>query len=199
MIERIYTLSYYHHQIGSMNYYPLFRVRSWNNGVRCMSIYILILLNQWWLIVNNPLKRYPKRYHVLGINHKNYVQKHNSLIPMRCEVLWCLYMRHLTCLPLMQVINVLVPVRHKAIKPVMICCRWHLPEETLMKIELKYNHLLSGFFLICRFQNIGHFCSGLDVLTYAALQPQVVRYCSDHVWLVSPAFPYRPVHTVFAD
>ena len=38
----IYTLSYYHHQIGSMNYYPLFRVRSWNNGVRCMSFYILI-------------------------------------------------------------------------------------------------------------------------------------------------------------
>ena len=24
-----------------MNYYPLFRVRSWNNGVRCMSFYIL--------------------------------------------------------------------------------------------------------------------------------------------------------------
>ena len=42
MIERIYTLSYYHHQIGSMNYDPLFRVRSWNNGVRCMSFYILI-------------------------------------------------------------------------------------------------------------------------------------------------------------
>ena len=39
----IYTLSYYHHQIGSMNYYPLFRVRSWNNGVRCMSFYILIV------------------------------------------------------------------------------------------------------------------------------------------------------------
>ena len=38
----IYILSYYHHQIGSMNYYPLFRVRSWNNGVRCMSVYILI-------------------------------------------------------------------------------------------------------------------------------------------------------------
>ena len=37
----IYTLSYYHHQIGSMNYYPLFRVRSWNNGVRCMSFYII--------------------------------------------------------------------------------------------------------------------------------------------------------------
>ena len=25
-----------------MNYYPLFRVRSWNNGVRCMSICILM-------------------------------------------------------------------------------------------------------------------------------------------------------------
>ena len=25
-----------------MNYYPLFRVRSWNNGMRCMSLYILM-------------------------------------------------------------------------------------------------------------------------------------------------------------
>ena len=41
--EYIYTLSYYHHQIGSMNYYPLFRVRSWNNGVRCMSFCILMI------------------------------------------------------------------------------------------------------------------------------------------------------------
>ena len=40
--ENIYTLSYYHHQIGSMNFYPLCRVRSWNNGVRCMSSYILM-------------------------------------------------------------------------------------------------------------------------------------------------------------
>ena len=40
--ENRYTLSYYHHQIGSMNYYPLFRVRSWNNGVHCMSFYILM-------------------------------------------------------------------------------------------------------------------------------------------------------------
>ena len=40
--ENIYTLSYYHHQIGSMNYYPLFRVRSWNTGVRCMYFYILM-------------------------------------------------------------------------------------------------------------------------------------------------------------
>ena len=40
--ENIHLLSYYHHQIGSMNYYPLFRVRSWNNGMRCMSSYILM-------------------------------------------------------------------------------------------------------------------------------------------------------------
>ena len=45
IIERIYTLSYYHHQIGSMNY-PLFRVRSWNNGMRCMFLYILITICQ---------------------------------------------------------------------------------------------------------------------------------------------------------
>ena len=39
--ENKYTLSYHYHQIGSMNYYPLYRVRSWNNGVRCMSFCIL--------------------------------------------------------------------------------------------------------------------------------------------------------------
>ena len=44
MIERIYTWSYYHHQIESMNYYPLFRVRSWNNGMRCMSLYSYFFL-----------------------------------------------------------------------------------------------------------------------------------------------------------
>ena len=44
--DNIYTLSYHHHQIGIMNYYPLFRVRLWNNGVRCMSFCILILLNR---------------------------------------------------------------------------------------------------------------------------------------------------------
>ena len=44
-----YTLSSYHHQIGSMNYYPLFRVRSWNNGVRCMSFCILMNLRYDWI------------------------------------------------------------------------------------------------------------------------------------------------------
>ena len=48
IMERIYIyiLSYYHHQIESMNYYLLFMVRSWNNGVRCMSFYILIWMLQ---------------------------------------------------------------------------------------------------------------------------------------------------------
>ena len=45
----IYTLSYYHHQIGNMNYYPLFRVRPWNNGVRCMSFCILTMNTKWYL------------------------------------------------------------------------------------------------------------------------------------------------------
>ena len=35
-------LSYCHHQIGSMTHLPLLRVRSWNNGVCCMSFYILL-------------------------------------------------------------------------------------------------------------------------------------------------------------
>ena len=53
MIKRIYTLSYYHHQIGRMNYYPLFRVRSWNNGVRCMSLYILFKHVPWEFVNMN--------------------------------------------------------------------------------------------------------------------------------------------------
>ena len=53
MIERIYTLSYYHHQIGSMNYYPLFRVRSWNNGMGCMSLYIHMLWFYWFTTLSH--------------------------------------------------------------------------------------------------------------------------------------------------
>ena len=41
--ENTCTLSYYHHhQIGSMTHLPLFRVRSWNNGLSCTYFYILI-------------------------------------------------------------------------------------------------------------------------------------------------------------
>ena len=54
--ENIYTLSYYHHQIGSMNYYPLFRVRSWNNGVRCMFFYIIIYYSFKEHVYFQPIK-----------------------------------------------------------------------------------------------------------------------------------------------
>ena len=41
--EKRYTLSYYHHQIGSTNYYPLFRVSSWSYNMRCMfSVFLYI-------------------------------------------------------------------------------------------------------------------------------------------------------------
>ena len=49
MVERIYTLSYYHHQIGSMNYYPLFMVTLLNNGMRCMSLSILMVSSSQWI------------------------------------------------------------------------------------------------------------------------------------------------------
>ena len=39
MVAFIFSFSYYHHQIGSMSYYPLFRTSSSNKGTRCMSIY----------------------------------------------------------------------------------------------------------------------------------------------------------------
>ena len=35
------TSSYYHHHIGNMTYYPLFKVRSWNNGIHYMFRYIM--------------------------------------------------------------------------------------------------------------------------------------------------------------
>ena len=52
------TLSCYHHQINSMNQQPLFRVRSWNNGMCCMPCYILI--------ENNLQKHYD--YVIMGAN-----------------------------------------------------------------------------------------------------------------------------------
>ena len=37
MTLNIFTSSCYQYEIGNMNHYPLFRARSWNNGLRCMS------------------------------------------------------------------------------------------------------------------------------------------------------------------
>ena len=54
------ALSYYDHQVGSMNYYPLFRVRSWNNGVRCVFLYS-------YTITPEPPKQ-PRSIWVNGMN-----------------------------------------------------------------------------------------------------------------------------------
>ena len=40
--ENIYTLSYYHYQIGNINNQLLFKVRSWNIGICCMHCYALV-------------------------------------------------------------------------------------------------------------------------------------------------------------
>ena len=54
--DNLYILSYYHNQIRSIKYYPLFRVRSRNYGIRCMYLYSYqIILNEhywnhgWWI------------------------------------------------------------------------------------------------------------------------------------------------------
>ena len=36
--ENMCTLSYYHNGIGSRIHLPLFRVKSWSNGIRCMFL-----------------------------------------------------------------------------------------------------------------------------------------------------------------
>ena len=62
--DNIHTLS--HHQIGYMNYYPLFRVRSWNNGKRCMSFLILMVsLSSYMIYVYNHIPTYYCLTHTL--------------------------------------------------------------------------------------------------------------------------------------
>ena len=46
--ENMCSSFYYHHQIGSMTHLPLIRVRSWNNGMYCMSFYFLITAFLLW-------------------------------------------------------------------------------------------------------------------------------------------------------
>ena len=45
--EIMCTLSYWHHQIGSVIHLPLLMGRSWNNGMRCMSFYIFMITLGW--------------------------------------------------------------------------------------------------------------------------------------------------------
>ena len=69
--DNIYILSCYHQQIGSMNYYPLFRVRSWNNGVRCMSFYILIrpCFNKCYFVIRPFTDHLPKPHPIKSKCH----------------------------------------------------------------------------------------------------------------------------------
>ena len=71
--ENIYTLSYYHHhQVGSTICYPLLRVRSWNNGMRCMSIYVLMdVINYPWSVLRCGYccKRQTKLTIDVGLRH----------------------------------------------------------------------------------------------------------------------------------
>ena len=46
---------HYHHQICSMNNLPLFRVRSWNNGVCCMSFCILMVTRHFNLTTGSSM------------------------------------------------------------------------------------------------------------------------------------------------
>ena len=50
--DNTYTLSYFHHQIGNMAHLPLFKTRSWNNGMRCMSFYIRMGKYDQYLDIN---------------------------------------------------------------------------------------------------------------------------------------------------
>ena len=89
--ENIYTLSYYHHQIGSMNYSPLFRVRSLNNGVDCMSFYIfwtipklMQLLTLWILhskLLEDRLWDDPR-----GLHDESFWEKPDSLSDMNGDI-----------------------------------------------------------------------------------------------------------------
>ena len=45
-----------------MNYYPLYGVRSWNNGVHCMWFYILIIT------LDSPVEKKYKMF-IVGLNY----------------------------------------------------------------------------------------------------------------------------------
>ena len=44
MIARMFILYHHHHQLGSMNDWPLFRARSWNNGTAYHGLLILYVV-----------------------------------------------------------------------------------------------------------------------------------------------------------
>ena len=55
--DNIYTLSYYHHQVGSMSYHPLLRVGSWSNCMCSMSFYALVASSVSYFLSSHKPKR----------------------------------------------------------------------------------------------------------------------------------------------
>ena len=53
--ENTCTWSFYYNQIGSMTHLPLFRFRSWHNGIHCMPFCTLMELTHWaeWRIYSS--------------------------------------------------------------------------------------------------------------------------------------------------
>ena len=60
--ENTRTWSYHHHQIACMTHLPLSRIRSWNNGMRCMSFCIRIISKSvvWLIVADNQLSNKPR-------------------------------------------------------------------------------------------------------------------------------------------
>ena len=111
--ENACTLSYYHHQMGSMTHLPLFRVRSWNNGMRCMSFNILI---SYGIFTNGMIIEHTEtliRLNTVDIeaqhHHIDLITPHAKFIPIHfcyCYLLQLLmhtqmsYFRGCRCSPL---------------------------------------------------------------------------------------------------
>ena len=82
--ENMCTISYYHYQIGSMTYLPLFRVRSSNNSMCCMIFCIHIFSGTYIVIMYITPEKYIKvantvLSHTLLVNI-NVIQIPDSII-----------------------------------------------------------------------------------------------------------------------
>ena len=84
--ERIYTLSYYHNQIGTMNDYPLSRVRSWSNGMGFMSLYILLLKDSLDPSAFGELTHWGRVTHIC-VGKLAIIGSNNGLSPGRRQVI----------------------------------------------------------------------------------------------------------------
>ena len=79
VIERIYE---------SMNYYPLFRVTSWNNDMRCMPLYIIIVWYMTWCNECNII-RYDRYYRVgLSMTERVVCIYYDIWYDVICYMIW---------------------------------------------------------------------------------------------------------------